>query len=139
MWIVRYIKNCFRIRSIVRYLKDQISKVKGWEVYVDKESMYDYFTEYSTKLYNIHKEVSYMSMEVSLSHLYLKDTKGFCMAPKLVIEIEFSCCDKLKIISNLWKPEPVKYAVFNKNKRVFSGEGELDDCIKEIKKFNKNG
>ena len=71
--------------------------------------------------------------------IYLQQSKKFWMAPKLTIYIEVSCCNKVKMISNLLNQSAVKYSVFNGVNVMSSGEGKFEDCVVNIKRDLKKG
>ena len=139
MWIIRMIRNHFRVKRSVASLKEQAERMDCWRDYVKEEHLYSHFEYYSKALNNIWKKASEANIEVKFIPVLVRNTKKINLAPKLYVSQDLDCCKKLKMISSLWKKDGVQYSVIKGSEVLISGEGNIKDCIKEIKGYLKNG
>ena len=138
MKIFRYIKNFFKVRKKFIELKNQVNEFDKWRFYISEKELYNNLYNYTLKLYNLYSDTEDLKIKVDYVANYLESSRDFVLSAKLMISMSVSCCQKLKMISNLWEEENgVKYSLFKGSEIILSGKGEFSDCIKEIEQFLK--
>ena len=138
MKIIRDIKKKKQIKKTIKSLKEQAISNDHWEGFANKKEAFKCFEEYCHELYSINDIVDFLDIKVEFVTVFSNQTKTISLSPRMLIVINFSCCKKVKIISNFLEENPIKYSIFNGFELKAKGEGELRECVREIKSFYKN-
>ena len=133
-----YITAFFIVRSNVKDLKRQLHKKDVWQSYVKEDVMVDYFKWYCKKLSYAKYKTPNLTVDLEFVSQVSEKSRNLHLVPKFYVIQSVNCCERLKMVAMPYD-DMAKYTLTSKDKPVLTGEGSLDDCIKEIEEYIKNG